>query len=90
MTRPIADSVSDAGIVRVHLDTESSGNGLVRVGGNVYEVALDTCKDIVQSMNDVAEAGRSRVYVVTGDLCDVAFIISPSSDIVVETAASRL
>lgn len=86
----VADSASDSGIIRVSDQTRFGPSGLLRIGNNVYEVTLDTCKDVMQTMADVAATGGTRLHTITGDLVDFTFLVGPSSSIVVETGGGAL
>lgn len=81
----VADSPHDSGVIRIDHLTRHSDNGLLRVGGNTYEVSLNTCKDVLHAMQGVEHTGGSTVIRITGDLLDLAFLVGPGCDVVVET-----
>ena len=63
---------------------DGRGFAYVYLAGQTIEVSVDTGKDIFDTIEHVRETGEPWTYTIPNDFNDVAFLIGPSTPIVIE------
>ncbi len=70
----------------IKVSVSDAAGTVVHIGSQTLEVSVDTAKDIVDTARQVVRTGKPVTYTITGDLCDVVFLIGPSTPLIVEFA----